>query len=79
MASVRSLALDTGEVERDVAADHEEREGVALDLDCPDDMPMESGGVFPCRGTTPAGEDVYVEIRIADPEDAVDYHWWTPE
>jgi hypothetical protein len=71
--------LDATEVEREVAAEYEGREGVAVELSCPDEMSMESGGVFPCRGTTEAGEDVYVEIQVADPEEDADYHWWTPE
>ena len=78
---VRSLEpgeLDAAQVQREVAAQYEAREGVALDLSCPDEMPVESGGVFACRGTTAQREDVYVEIQIADPEEDVAYHWWTP-
>jgi hypothetical protein len=70
--------LDAAQVQRDVAAQYEAREGVALELSCPDEMPVESGGVFACRGTTAEGEDLYVEIPIADPQEDVDYHWWTP-
>jgi hypothetical protein len=68
-------ALDPSEVERDVAAEYEGREGVTLDLDCPDEMPPESGGVYTCEGTTADGQEVDVEVRIADPEDDVDYVW----
>jgi hypothetical protein len=68
-------ALDPDQVERDVAAEFEEREGVTLDLACPDDLPPESGGVYTCEGTTADGAAVAVEIRIADPEDDVDYVW----
>jgi hypothetical protein len=68
-------ALDPDQVERDVAAEYEEREGVSLDLACPEDMPPESGGVYTCEGTTADGESVDVEVRIADPEDDVDYEW----
>jgi hypothetical protein len=67
--------LDPASVERDVAAEFEERGGVTLDLTCPDDMPRESGGVFLCRGTTAEGERLVVEIQIADPADDVDYRW----
>jgi hypothetical protein len=78
---VRSLGpgeLDVAQVQRDVAAQYEAREGVALELSCPDEMPVESGGVFACRGTTAEDDDLYVEIQIADPGEDVDYHWWTP-
>ena len=78
---VRSLGpgeLAAAQVERDVAAQYEQREGVALDVRCAEDMPKESGGVFACDGTTAEGEDLYVEIQIADPGEDVDYHWWTP-
>jgi hypothetical protein len=78
---VRSLGpgeLDAAQVERDVAAQYEQREGVAIDVRCEEDMPKESGGVFACDGTTSEGEDLYIEIQIADPGEDVDYHWWTP-
>ncbi len=78
VALVRAVGpgeLDPAAVERDVAARFEEREGVALDLHCPDDMPRESGGVFLCRGSTAEGGRLVVEIQIADPTDDVAYHW----
>ena len=69
------FSLDTEEVERDVAAQFEAREGVSVDLSCPRDMPVESGGFFDCRGRTADGESVVVTIRVADPQDDVDYFW----
>jgi hypothetical protein len=70
-------SLDAADVELDVAAQFEADHGVAVEMDCPDDMPVASGEVYPCAGTTPDGKAVYVEIQIADPEEDVDYHWWT--
>jgi len=69
--------LNAADVERDVAAQFEAAHDVAVELDCPDDMPVASGEVYPCTGATPDGSAVYVEIQIADPGEDVDYHWWT--
>jgi hypothetical protein len=68
-------ALDPDEVERDVAAEYQAREGVTLDLDCPEDMPPASGEVYSCRGTRADGDAVDIEVQIADPEADVDYEW----
>ena len=70
--------LDRAAVERDVAAQFEQLEGVAIDLRCPEEMTIESGAEYRCTGTTAAGEEVELAIQIADPGEDVDYHWWTP-
>lgn len=77
---VRELprGLDPAAVEREVAAEYEERTGVAVEVRCPEEMPENSGEVQPCEGARPDGEVVYIEIQIADPGEDVDYHWWTP-
>ena len=41
--ALQSTVLDAAAVERDVAAQFEQREGVAIELDCPDDMKVEAG------------------------------------
>jgi hypothetical protein len=69
--------LDPAEVEREVAAQFEAEHGVGVELDCPDDMPSGSGVVHPCAGVTADGTEVYVEIQIADPQEDLDYRWWT--
>ena len=69
------FSLDPDDVERDVGARFEQQEGVAVDLRCPRDMPVESGGFFECRGQTADGRDVVISIRIADPQDDADYFW----
>jgi uncharacterized protein DUF4333 len=69
--------LDRAAVQRDVAAQFEAREGVAIDLDCPLDMEVEDGATYECRGTTDDGEDVTLRIRIDDADDAR-YSWSEP-
>jgi hypothetical protein len=67
--------LDRAAVERDVAVQFEELEGVAVDLDCPAEMRVESGGEYTCTGTTAEGEEVVLAIRITDPPDDAEYTW----
>jgi hypothetical protein len=75
--SLQSKVLDRAAVERDVAAQFEEREGVAVDLDCSDEMTVKSGSSYECTGTTADGEDVTLQIRIED-EDSAAYTWTEP-
>lgn len=70
--------LDRAAVEREVAAEYEERIGTAVEVRCPEDMPVASGEVYPCEGTRTDGDVVYIEIQIADPGGERDYNWWTP-
>ena len=74
--AVRALPppeLDRTAVERDVASAFEQRGGVALDPDCPE-MPVASGEVYHCDGTTSDGERLTVEIQIGDKLDG-SYDW----
>ncbi len=72
-----SSVLDQGAVERDVAAQFQEREGVALDLTCPADMAVEADATYECTGRTEAGEDVTLQIAVTD-EDSGAYTWTEP-
>lgn len=72
-----STVLDQGAVETDVAAQFQEREGVAVDLTCPADMEVSSGATYECTGTTEAGEEVTLQIAITDEESAA-YTWTEP-
>jgi hypothetical protein len=72
-----STVLDQGAVERDVAAQFQDREGVAVDLTCPADMAVEADATYECTGTTEAGEDVTLQIAITD-EDSGAYTWTEP-
>ena len=72
-----STVLDQGAVERDVAAQFQEREGVAVELTCPADMEVSSGATYECTGTTERGEDVTLQIAITDAESAA-YTWTEP-
>jgi len=73
LPGTRSAALDPQAVQRDVAEQFQEREGVAVQLRCGDDMTVEAGSTYECSGTTADGEAVTIEIAITD-EDA-NYTW----
>jgi hypothetical protein len=75
--SLQTTVLDRAAVERDVAAQFEEREGVAIDLSCEEEMTVHSGSTYECTGTTADGEDVTLQIRIED-EDSAAYTWTEP-
>jgi hypothetical protein len=56
--------LDRGAVQRDVAAQFQQREGVAVTLVCPQEMAVITGGSYRCTGTTAEGETVPVRIVV---------------
>jgi hypothetical protein len=60
-------------VQRDVAAQFEQREGVAIDLSCDQEMTVEAGRSYRCDGTTADGEQVTITIRVTDRDG--DYTW----
>jgi len=71
-----STKLDPAATARDVSQQFEQREGVAVDLTCPDDMKVESGATYKCTGTTDDGEDVTLTITISDAKaDPPTYTW----
>jgi hypothetical protein len=72
-----SKVLDPAAVERDVAAQFQEREGVAVQLDCPDDMEVAANATYECTGTTDRQEQVTLQIAITD-EDSAAYTWTEP-
>ncbi len=75
--TMSSTVLDRNAVQRDVAAQFEEREGVGIDLSCDDEMRVEEGATYVCTGTTADGEDVTLEIAVTD-EDSAAYTWTEP-
>jgi hypothetical protein len=75
--SLQSTVLDPAAVERDVAAQFQEREGVSLELDCGDDMEVIEGATYECDGTTADGEWVTLRIAITDEKSAA-YTWTEP-
>jgi hypothetical protein len=75
--SLQSTVLDPAAVERDVAAQFEEREGVAVELNCADDMKVKENATYECSGTTADGESVTLQITIADQNSAA-YTWTEP-
>ena len=71
-----STKLDPQATARDVSQQFEQREGVAIDLSCPDDMTVKSGATYECTGTTDDGEDVTLTITISDAQaDPPTYTW----
>jgi hypothetical protein len=66
--------LDTGEVERDVASQFEERYDVGIDVDCPQGMEVAEGRDYECEAETDDGEDLGLVITITDEEPAA-YTW----
>jgi hypothetical protein len=75
--SLQSTVLDPAAVERDVAAQFQQREGVAIELNCPDDMEVSANATYECTGTTADGESVTLQIAIAD-ENTAAYTWTEP-
>jgi hypothetical protein len=75
--SLQSTVLDPAAVERDVAAQFEQREGVAVELDCDDDMKVDANATYECTGTTADGESVTLDIAITDEKTAA-YTWTEP-
>ena len=69
-----STRLDSGAVERDVAQQFQQREGVGIQLSCPRDMAVDQGATYQCTGTTDRGEQVTVQITITG-EDPATYDW----
>jgi Domain of unknown function (DUF4333) len=75
--ALQSTVLDRAAVERDVAVQFEEREGVAVELTCQEEMKVDSGSTYECTGTTADDEDLTLQIRIED-EDSAAYTWTEP-
>jgi Tfp pilus assembly protein PilV len=72
--TLRTRVLDRAAVQRDVAAQFRDHEGVAIRLDCADSMPLATGATYRCQGTTAAGEHVTLLIRVTDARTAR-YTW----
>jgi hypothetical protein len=75
--ALQTTVLDRAAVERDVAVQFEEREGVAVDLSCEEEMTVDPGATYECTGTTADDEDLTLQIRIED-EDSAAYTWTEP-
>jgi hypothetical protein len=69
-----STVLSRSAVESDVAQQFEEREGVAIELDCAEEMTVTDGAIYECAGVTADDEQVTLQIRITDAEEAR-YTW----
>jgi len=67
--------LDRGAVQRDVAVQFQQREGVAVTVACPGGLTVVAGGSYRCAGTTATGE--HVPIRIVVTRTAPAAYSWT--
>jgi hypothetical protein len=72
-ARLGGTRLDPDAVQRDVAAQFQQREGVALDLSCDQTMTVADGRTYDCAGTTAEGDPVTITITITS--DDGDYTW----
>ena len=84
VAGIAVLAMSTGPtvlsraaVERDVAAQFEQREGVPVDLRCAQEMLVEEGATYECSGSTADDEEVTLRIEITH-ADGARYTWSEP-
>jgi hypothetical protein len=75
--ALQSTVLDASSAERDVAAQFEQREGVAIDLTCPHDMEVRRDATYTCTGKTADGESVTLRLTITDAKTAA-YTWTEP-
>lgn len=66
--------LDRAAVQRDVAVQFRQHEGVAIRLRCDDSMELTTGAIYRCTGTTADGEHVTLQIRVTDAKNAR-YTW----
>ena len=72
-----STVLSRSAVEQDVAEQFEQREGVAVDLECAEEMSVEVGATYECTGVTADDEQVTLRIEITDAAGAR-YTWSEP-
>ena len=70
----RSTVLDPAAVERDVARQFEEVEGVPVALTCAEEMAVETGASYECTGVTADDEEVRLRITVTDERTAA-YTW----
>jgi hypothetical protein len=67
------MFLVRSDVEEAVAAQFEDREGVALELVCDPEMHVRSGAQYRCAGVTADGESLEIELTLTD--DGGGYTW----
>ncbi|WP_138732115.1 DUF4333 domain-containing protein [Modestobacter excelsi] len=72
-ARLGGTRLDPDAVARDVAAQYQEREGVALDLSCDQTMTVADGRTYECDGTTADGDPVTITLTLSGTDG--DYTW----
>ena len=75
--ALRSTVLDPAAVERDVARQFEDLEGVSVALTCADEMEVRAGASYECTGVTADDEEVRLRITVTDERTAA-YTWIEP-
>jgi Domain of unknown function (DUF4333) len=72
-ARLGGTRLDPQAVERDVAAQYQQREGVGIDVRCDQPMTVQDGRTYTCDGTTADDRQVTLTITITSADG--DYTW----
>jgi Domain of unknown function (DUF4333) len=72
-ARLAGTRLDPQAVERDVAAQFQQREGVDVDVRCDEQMRVQDGRTYTCDGTTADDQQVTITITITSADG--DYTW----
>ena len=72
-ARLGGTRLNPDAVQRDVAQQFQQRQGVALDLRCDQTMTVADGRVYHCTGTTAEHDPVTITIRLTG--DKGEYTW----
>jgi hypothetical protein len=75
--TLRSTVLDPAAVERDVAHQFEDVEGVAVAVTCAEEMEVRAGASYECTGVTADDEQVRLRITVTDERTAA-YTWTEP-
>jgi hypothetical protein len=72
-ARLGGTRLDPQAVQRDVAAQFQQREGVGIDVRCDQQMRVQEGRTYSCDGTTADDQQVTITITITSADG--DYTW----
>lgn len=73
LATGCSQTLEGGDIEREVAAEVDDQQGVEVEVSCPDDIEAEDGGTFTCTATDPEGTEWDVNVVQQDAEGNVEW------
>ncbi|MEO8323167.1 MAG: DUF4333 domain-containing protein, partial [Actinomycetota bacterium] len=63
-----SKTLEGGDIEKQVAGDVKDQNGVDVEVVCPDDIEAKEGGAFTCTATDDQGQEVPIDVEQTDAE-----------